>query len=154
VNLFRNIVLLAAIVIPPSVNAGIYTDDLTRCLVESSTPKDKVTLVKWVFIAMALHPVAEGFAAISTEQRDTANKGMAELMVKLISARCIDQSKNAIQYEGAVAIQSSFSVFGQIAGKELFANTKVAEGLGGLDKHIDSDLIYERLGIAKLGVNK
>ncbi len=128
-----------------SVNAGVYTDDLSRCLVESSTSDDKIALVKWMYTSMSLHPAVADISAVKEKHRDTANKDMAELMVDLISVRCLDQSKKAIKYEGEVALQASFSVLGQVAGQELFADPNVAEGLNGLEKHIDIDLLNSRI---------
>jgi hypothetical protein len=32
--------------------AGIYTDDLSRCLVEKTTTEDKTTLVQWMLKIM------------------------------------------------------------------------------------------------------
>ncbi len=129
--------------------AGVYTDDLSRCLVESSTSEDKLTLVKWMFTGMALHPTVKPMAPITEEQRDGANKNAAKLFVRLLTETCVAQTKNAVKYEGQLAIQSSFQVFGQVAGKELLTNPDVAAGMSGLEKHFDSDKLNEVLGIAK-----
>jgi hypothetical protein len=142
-------VMLAGVLLVTSggVNAGIYTDDLSRCLIEKSTSNDKIKLVKWMFTAMSLHPAVNGLARVTKADRDAANKEMAELMMDLITVRCVEQSKKAVQYEGAVAIQTSFQLFGQIAGKELFSNPQVAEGMSGLQKYIDADRFNKRLGL-------
>ena len=126
-----------------AVNAGVYTDDLSRCLVESSTPNDKLTLVKWMFTAMSLHPAVESLSKVTPQQRDDSNRDVANLFVKLLTQTCKDQASTALQYEGRLAMQSSFNVLGQVAGKELFMNPNVAAGMAGLEKHMDKDKINQ-----------
>ena len=128
-------------------NAGMYSDDLSRCLVESSSPSDKTTLVKWMFTAMALHPDVAAMASVTPQQRDSANKAAADMFVKLVTETRLTQAKNAIKYEGPGAIQQGFNVFGQVAGKELFANPNVAQSLAGLQKHIDGEKLNAVLRI-------
>ena len=143
----RKLAILTVLFMSFSVSAGIYTDDLSRCLVDKTTAKDKDVFVKWMFTALSHHPLVEKDVSLSAEAVDEANKNMAELMVGMLTVRCLDAAKNAIKYEGQASIQSSFSVFGQVAGQELMGNPKVAESLSGFDKHLDSDLFNRRLGI-------
>ena len=129
------------------VNAGMYTDDLSRCLVESSTPSDKLALVKWIFTAISLHPSVKSIASVSTEQIDNANKETADIFVKLVTQTCKDQTVKAIKYEGQIAIQSSFGVLGQVAMMELISNPEVAAGMAGLEKYMDAEKIKSALDV-------
>jgi hypothetical protein len=61
--------------------------------------------------------------------------------------KCLSQAKKAIQYEGALAIQQGFNVFGQVAGQELFNNPNVAQGLADLEQHMDSEKLATLLGL-------
>ena len=88
-------------------------------------------------------------ASVSAKQLDNSNKETADLSVKLLTETCKDQTIKSIKYEGEVAIQSSFSVFGQVAAKELFSNPDVAAGMAGLEKYMDAKKINETLGITK-----
>jgi len=72
-----------------SVNAGMFSDDLSRCLVESSTSSDKLILVKWMFIAISLHPAVKSMVSVSAEQLDNSNKEIADLFVKLLTETCV-----------------------------------------------------------------
>lgn len=139
--------LLALIGFSMGTQAGLYTDDLSRCLVESSTPHDKTLLVKWMFTSMALHPDVASMSNVTEAQRDAVNKATAEMFVRLMTDTCLAQSKKAIQYEGAVAVEQGFNVFGQVAGKELFAHPHVAQALTGLQAHIDPKKLENLLGI-------
>ena len=130
-----------------SVNAGVYTNDLSRCLVESSTAADKMDLVKWMFTAMALQPAVKSMSNVTAQQRDKSNKDIADLFVKLLTETCKEPAAKAIKYEGQPALNTSFSILGQVAAKELFANPNVAAGLSGLDKHLDKEKLNKALGI-------
>lgn len=145
-NSFALLMLLA---IAPLSHAGEYTDQLSRCLVQSSTGDDKLKLVKWMFTAMSLHPAVADLAPVTGATREAANKDMAELLVELLQNRCLDQAKTAIENEGAFALQTSFSVLGQVAATDLFSNPNVAEGLGSLTQYLDSEALDRSLGIGQ-----
>lgn len=130
-----------------SAQAGVYSDDLSRCLVESSTEKDKALLVKWMFTSMALHPDVASMANVTQAQRDAANKDAADMFARLMTMTCLEQSKKAIQYEGAAAVEQGFNAFGQVAGKELFAHPNVAQALAALQNHIDTKKLEIALGL-------
>ncbi len=127
--------------------AGIYSDDLSRCLVESSSANDKALLVKWMFTSMALHPDVAAMSTVTEAQRDEVNKAAAQMFMRLMTETCLVQSKKAIQYEGAAAVEQGFNAFGQVAGKELFAHPNVAQALTGLQTHLDTKKLETALGL-------
>lgn len=129
--------MLAMGAFSPTASAGVYTNDLARCLVSSSTPADKLTLVKWMFTAMSLHPGVKSMASVSPAQVDAENKAMADLFTKLMTRTCKTQAADAVKYEGGEAIKAGFKVLGQVAAKELFAEPHVAAGMAGLVKYMD-----------------
>ncbi len=136
-----SLVGLMAFSIP--AHAGLYTDDLSRCLVEKTNKDDRAALVRWMFAAAAAHPAVAPIAKVSAEQQDGANKVVAELFTRLLTGLCKDKAKSAIAYEGAVAIQMSFQVLGQVAGSELFQSPEVAKVMAGLERHIDKKKLDE-----------
>lgn len=136
------------------VNAGMYTDDLSRCLVESTTTADKLTLVKWLFAAMSLHPAVKSLASVSEKQIDNANRETARLFMKLLTDTCKAPAVKAVKYEGQVAIQSSFQAFGQVAAGELFSNPNVAAGMGGLKNYLDENKLNQTFGAANGAAKK
>ncbi len=146
VNL-RTAMAAALLVFSVPSTAGIYSDDLSRCLVESSSSTDKMVLVRWMYTAMSLHPAVKPLAQISAAQVDQANKEVADLFVTLLTETCNAETRKAIQYEGPVAMQSSFEVFGKVAAGELFSNPDVAAGMAGLDRHMDKEKLSQALGL-------
>ena len=117
--------------------AGVYTDDLTRCLVEGTTKADKTTLVQWVVVAISQHPAVSALSKSTDADIEKANAAVGELFMRLLTETCLDKSKKAIKYEGAQAIQAAFSVLGQVATADLFTDPSVQTVMAGLATHID-----------------
>ena len=127
--------------------AGIYTDDLSKCLVESTTKKDRVALVKWMFSAASLHPAVKSISSVTAEDLDNANKITANLFMKLLTDSCVKETKKALKFEGQTTIETSFRVLGQVAGRELFSSPEVAGAMAGLEKHIDQEKLQSLLKV-------
>lgn len=126
--------------------AGIYTDDLTRCLVSSTTAKDKIDLVRWFVSSMSLHPDVSKTFSISAQQRTEIDKSAAMVVQRLLTEKCRTQTRTALKNEGQTAIQTSFEVLGKEAAQELLTNPAVAKGFDSLGKYIDANKIFEAIG--------
>ncbi len=130
---------LSSLVCASTAYAGPYTDDLSKCLVRSTSPDDQVVFMQWMFSAMSLHPAISDLAVITAEQRVAFDKKAAALFVRLMSADCRQQTIDAVKYEGATAIQASFQLFGQVAMRGLMSNANVADGLKTLGTYFQKD---------------
>jgi hypothetical protein len=124
-------------------HAGVFGDDLTRCLVDSTTKTDRADLVRWIFVAMAQHPLVSSMSNVKVDDKEKANKDVGALFMRLLTETCKDKTKAAIQAEGAAAIQLSFQVLGQVAAREIFADPSVVAVMSGLEKHVDSEKLKE-----------
>jgi hypothetical protein len=121
--------------------AGVFADDLGRCLVNSTTKENRADLIRWLFVAAAHHPAVKPIAAVSPAQQDESDKQMGTLFMKLLTESCKTETQKALQAEGAVTIQTAFEVLGRVAGQELFSSPEVAGNLKGLAKYIDGEKI-------------
>ena len=137
--------LLALVLHAGVAQAGPYSDDLAKCLVESTTAADKNALVKWMFATAALHPAVKSMASVTDAERAQSTRSTAELFVKLLTESCRAQAQQAVKYEGATALQTGFQILGQVAARELFADPNVAQGLAELEQYIDSRKIEQAL---------
>jgi hypothetical protein len=126
--------------------AGPFSDDLSRCIVKS-TKNDRKVLVKWMFSVMSSHPAMKPMASVSEEQREEADKQIAELFMKLLTKSCKKQAQRAIKHEGQIAFQSSFSILGQLAMKDIFSNPDVDAAGSVFEKYIDEEKLESSLGI-------
>ena len=123
--------------------AGPYTDDLSRCLVASTTQTDRVALARWIFIAFSAHPSVAPISAVKADDIESANAEVGSLFMKLLTDSCREKTKAALKFEGPAAIQLSFQTLGQVAGRELMANSSVQARMAGFSKHIDESKIKE-----------
>jgi hypothetical protein len=114
---------------------------MSRCLVSSTSVKDKTNLVRWIFATAALHPEVSNIAAVSKQQRENLNREMGKLLERLLTDKCRKQTQDAIKYEGGVAIQLSFQVLGQVAMQELMSNPEVGKGFAAISNYIDESKI-------------
>ncbi len=145
----RILVLLGVVflgAVAPS-HAGVFGDDLTRCLVDSTTQGDRAALVRWIFVAMSQHPLVASMSNVKADEKEGANKEVGALFMRLLTDTCKDKAKAAIKAEGAAAIQTSFQVLGQVAASEMFTDQNVVAVMSGLDKYVDNEKIKELGGI-------
>ena len=132
-------------------SAGPYTDDLSKCLVASTTAEDKSQLVEWIFFSLSLNPRISPYAQISPEQRTAADKGLAALFEKLVAESCVTQTRQAVQYEGTGALSESFKLLGQVAAQEIFKDPAVTAGTSKFTEYLDEAKLSRALGLPQKG---
>jgi hypothetical protein len=120
----------AACVLACGANAGVYSDDMSKCLVKSTSADDQLVFIQWVFSAMALHPGVKSMANISDEQRRELTAKTGALMIRLMTRDCRAETIAALKYEGGAAMEQSFALFGQAAMRGLMGDPQVAQGMG------------------------
>ncbi|WP_029407835.1 hypothetical protein [Thiomicrorhabdus sp. Milos-T2] len=126
-------------IIPFNAHAGVYTNELSKCLIESTSQRDRVALVRWMFTAASRHPAVKSISSVSETQLDAANKTTGQLIMRLLTVSCKNETEKAFQFEGQSTLESSFMVLGQVAGKELFSSPEVSAAMAGLNKYIDKN---------------
>ena len=131
--------VLALMSASTGVRAGVYGDDLTKCLVSSTTDADKALLMKWIFSAMSLNKEVAGYVDMPADVREGINKDAGGLYMRLLTDSCKSQTRDAFKYEGQAAIGAAFTVLGQVASQGLFGDPAVAAGMADMIKHIDED---------------
>jgi hypothetical protein len=127
-------------------SAGVFADDLGKCLVNSTTKEDRANLIRWLFVAAAHHPAVKPIASVSPAQQEESDKQMGTLFMKLLTDSCKAETQKAIQAEGAATLQYAFEVLGKVAGQELFSSPEVAGNLQGLMKYIDGEKLKALAG--------
>lgn len=121
----------------PVAGAGVYTDDLTKCIVAATSKDDQLALVKWIYVALSKHPAVSNLTKASDADVADASKSAGALFMTLLTEKCVEPTKSAVKYEGALAIQSSFQVLGQVAMTELLTDPNVGQVMAELDKYVD-----------------
>lgn len=128
------------------VMAGVYSDDLAKCFVNSTTTGDRNSLVRWMFTSAASHPAVSSIVTVSDAQRRDSDKYMAKLSEKLLFEACKKETEQAVKYEGQLALQAGFQVLGQVAGRELFSDPSVSRAMGNLNSYINKEKMEGLLG--------
>lgn len=119
------------------VNAGPYGDDLSKCLISSTTETDKALLVKWIFSAIALNKEVAPFVNMPQDVRARLNQDTAGLYMRLLTDSCKAPTHDAFKYEGQAAIGTAFQLLGQVASQGMFSDPAVAAGMTDLMKYFD-----------------
>ena len=125
--------------------AGPYADDLSKCLVKSTTAKDQTDLVRWIFAGAALHPDVSSIAAVSDKQRTEMTRTIGQLLERLLTESCRTQYRDAMKYEGSQTLATSFGVLGQVAMKSLMENPAVAKGFSELATAVNQEKLKAAL---------
>ncbi len=123
----------------PNAHAGIYIENLSKCLAKSTSIEDRTALVQWMFSAASLHPAVQSITTVSKQQLDETNKNTAELLTRLLTHSCEPETKKAVEFEGNITIQTSFQVLGEIAGRELFSSPEVNDGMSEMGKYLNQE---------------
>jgi hypothetical protein len=129
---------VAAVCAPGLAHAGVYTDEMSKCLVRSATPQDQSDLVVWVFSAMSAHPSVKTYASVTEPQRIEITRKASGLMERLLVVSCRKETVEALKYEGSSAIEQSFGVLGQVAMRGLMSDPSVAQNLATLSEYVDA----------------
>jgi len=117
--------------------AGPTVDQLSNCLVKSTTSTDKTTVLQWTFVALSAHPELKKFSNVNEEQRTQLDKNLAQGLQRILVEQCSAQTKAVIATEGVQAVGDSFQELGQITGEEILENPEVKSQLKGVLRYVD-----------------
>mgnify|MGYP003603833225 FL=1 len=133
-SLFMAVVLLGVTQI---ASAGPTVDQLSDCLVKSTTATDKTAVLQWTFVALSVHPDLKAYSNVTDEQRTQLDKKLAQTLQRILVEQCSAQAKAVIQAEGLQAVGDSFQELGSITGEEILKNPEVKQQLKGVVRYLD-----------------
>ncbi len=146
--------ILALLAMGEPARAGVYTDDLAKCLVSKTSPSDQKLLVFWIFSAISLHPDVQAFANITSEKRAEGDMKLGALYNRLLLSDCRTELTRALKYEGTNAIEPAFSVLGQVAMRGLMGDPSVGKSMTNISGFFDAPGLQEVFKEAGLRVSK
>ncbi|WP_228199818.1 hypothetical protein [Acinetobacter sp. WCHAc060007] len=124
-----------------SANAGPTVDQLSQCLVKSTTAADKTAVLQWTFVALSAHPELKKFSNVNDEQRTQLDKNLAQTLQRILTEQCSTQTQAVIKAEGFQAVGESFQEFGSITGEEILKTPEIKDQLKGVVRYIDLNKI-------------
>lgn len=134
------VVLLSALVLSSSANAGVYGDDLTRCLVSSASAQDRLILARWVGVAIVQHQKVAPLARTSQKDLMGVSIAASDVAAELMGSVCFDQAMNALKYEGEASIDKSFEYLVGLAIEELMQDAEVRSAFAKFHSHFQQNL--------------
>jgi len=140
----------AGLLLASHAKAGVYADDLSKCLVKSASAEDQLMFVRWTFSALTQHPALQSMSTVTPEQRDTYAKNAAALFERLVFVDCRKETIDGVKYKGPVVFSSGFRVLGEVAMPGMFGEPHVAQGMGTMSKFLDKakmSALYKEAGV-------
>ena len=119
------------------VYAGQAVDNLSNCLIKSTTASDKTAVLQWTFASLASHPDLKAFANVSDAQKTQLDQKFAQTIQRIIVEQCSSQAKAVIQAEGIQAVGQSFQALASETGQSIINTPEVKQQLTGTLRYID-----------------
>lgn len=117
--------------------AGPTVDQLSNCLVKSTTATDKKIVLQWTFVALSTHPDLKAYSNVTDVQKDQLDKNLAMVLQRILVEQCSSQTKAVIAAEGVQAVGDSFQELGRTTGEEILENPEVKSQLKGVLRYVD-----------------
>ena len=118
-------------------SASATVDNLSNCLVKSTTDADKKVVLQWTFVALSAHPDLQSFSQVTTEQRDGLDKNLAQVLQRILVDQCSAETKAVIQTYGLQAVGDSFQELGQETGEQILKTPEIKDQYKGLVRYLD-----------------
>jgi hypothetical protein len=144
-NLVKPMCFLFCFLMPGISNAGIFTDDLSRCLVIKTTDDEKIRMVRWFIAALGQHTEIRDIVSINTDAIEQVNREMGNTVNVLFFERCSTEANTAIKNEGEQSIVDAFKVIGGVAARTAMQNDAVNEAVESYIPYVDMEKLEEML---------
>ena len=133
--------LIIFFVVQTNSFSGEYLNRFANCLMQNTTERDKVVLVRWMFSAVAQHSALESEFNISAEKSTNHEIAVADYMQYILGSICLEEAKNVLNYEGEDAFAKSFEYLGEVAMMSLIDDPNVNRALENWIIHLDPNFI-------------
>ena len=120
--------------------AGPDTDDLIKCMIESTTETDREEIAKWVFSLVAKHPSVKSMSSVSEDKLKETNKKIADLFILLLTDSCRGKASQAIKNDGQIAVLKSFKALQKASVKMVLMSPDIAAVMSDMEDYIKNEL--------------
>ena len=142
---------MAVATTPSPAGAGVFTDDLSRCLVRATTAEDRAALVRWVFLTFAANPAFVDLVSVTEGEREQGIRSAARVYDRLLLIACRQETLQAWRAEGALAIEHGFEAIGNVAARELMGSPQSVAAVAELTTFMDMaalEVLAREAGVA------
>ena len=139
----KKIIILLIIILFSQSNlyAGQYSDRFANCLMQNTTERDKIVLIRWITSSISQHPALETEFNIKSSKIKNHEIAVADYMQYILGTVCFEEAKNVLNKEGTEAFGKAFELLGEIAMISLMNDQKVRQSLENWVKYLDKDFI-------------
>ena len=137
---------LAALTSPAS--AGVFGDDLSRCLVKKTSTDDEKVLMRWMFSAFSADPALAPLSNIRPDQRKQITADAARVYNRLLISDCRTEAVSALKSEGGAVLGPAFGTLGRSAANGLFRSPAAEAELDRLAEGFDDQALKKLFGEA------
>jgi hypothetical protein len=134
---FLAISIALACALSTSAEAGVFTDDLTRCLVSKATDSDRDAFMAWMFSAVSADPQLQKFTTLDRTKRDNIAATAADVFQRLIFVDCRKEAIAAMKAEGQEVLAQAFGGLGRAATEQMFQSPQAQAELEALGNNFD-----------------
>ena len=120
-------------------SAGVFADDLSRCLVKKSTEKDRGALVGWIFSAVSSDPALVKFTNLDAEKRKSITSAVANTFERLAFEECRTESVLAVKNEGTDSFEQAFGALGEAAMQQMLTSPAAKAELEALGTYFSKE---------------
>lgn len=138
--MFKVVAFGLVLLLPFSAYPATPTEDLGTCLIDALNGKERKQLAKWIFFAMASHPEISSFSNATSQDIESTDKSVGQLVTRLLTEDCPSEMRLAND-SNPLALQKAFELVGQVAMQEIMTSPQVNEAIVGYAKYADMDKI-------------
>lgn len=137
--------LTASVALMPIAQAG-PVENFSNCLISSTSEKDRLDLIRWIYGAMSVHPAIEDMSNVSAAAKEDNNKNLANVFERLMVKDCKTEFRAlALSGNAEEGIEAAFAYLGEVAMMDLMQNNAVLESLEAYTEYLDEATFMEAM---------
>lgn len=122
------------------VSANELLMQARRCIVDSTTNKDRRVIMKFFFAAYTRHPELKSIAQASPDLTKEAIAGAAQLTDRILTKDCVKELKPISDQQGLnTAYAVVLNAYGGLAAAEFNGSPEIGAVIGDLGKQLSKD---------------
>ena len=121
--------------------ADRYSNKFSNCLIQNTTDRDKIILVRWLFTVIAEHSALSTEFKVTKDQKIKNDRAAADYVEYILGSVCLVETKNVLNYEGEEGFLKAFENIGELAMLTLMEDKKVMSAMERYTQYLDKKLI-------------
>ena len=82
--------------------AGQYSNKFSNCLIQNTTDRDKIILVRWLFTVIAEHSALSSEFKVTEDQKIKNDRAAADYVEYILGSVCLVETKNVLKVSAII----------------------------------------------------